>query len=845
MEANTFPADPRGCWYSLKAFVKVAADERLFHEPNAFHQTFNGLPEMRIVPSCSSIALIFLGGLTFMTTPASAADLLQAPENMVKYKLSNLRVEKGIAGDVIVFDYKRTREGSGVARLAGRSDQGSIDIHGFGMVFQESGTVRLQDHFAGIRSIMNRGEGGNGIEFYFVVGDVPFGFHGKQYLVSNPIRHGTMNTRLAARKPTKQEAAMAEQIRIARNPPRTLPAGHQRATAETKLVPGAPVKFGVAGKWRNGEVVSVSSTGFVKLVERDDDMLKTVRLAEWIAIADDTMEAIQNQPETFSTNIRFLTDGNLVLPADVVALDRLPKDAPSADELPKGTPLTTERHSKWVNAFLMSAANGRAKVLVNESNKPRVEFLPLEKLAIRQQVLTDINDPGIKTAYAENLATFESRASRLPGEGGSMETVGAFEQQSASNPFETTIEEQQPDSVSRTWKDATGEFEVKGRLISEEGTSVILKREDGKSIKVPIKVLSEADRTYLADRKKPKDDNPFNNVIDGPEVAMTEKKNSGSEARVTASSVDFNQPLELVRTIGDLGWGAASVAISPDNRFLLIGRKAACASLVDLKTGSMIVDSGRMNHIGDVTVCGFTPNGKQAVIGGQRGVIEVYDISSQGQMKLAQQFAAHAKEITSLCFSRDSKFAFTGSADKEARYWEVKTGRQIASLGDFSGKIKATRITPDGKLLLATDGEQLKVYDVAAEKIVREHKVGRSWASGQSAAFSPNGLLLAVGDGYKFHLWNLVTFTELPIVEGREIGWSAAFCPDNRHFVTTSNGVVNIWDAKTQQRAMSHPVGSSYNVQAITVSYDGTMISCPSAFKEVKVLKAATTDDKY
>lgn len=794
---------------------------------------------MRIASFNLVAGLISIAGLVLTTPLVNAADLLQAPENMVKYKLSNLRIDKSITGDVIVFDYKRTREGSGVPRLAGRSDQGRLDIHGFGMVLKESGTVRLQDHFAGIRSIMNRGEGGNGLEFYFVVGEVPFGFRGKQYLVSNPIRHGTMNTKLAARKPTKQEQAMAEEIRIARTPPQTLPAGHQRATAETKLIPGAPVKFGVAGKWRDGEVVSVATTGFVKLLEAGDDKLKMVRLAEWIAISDDTINAIQNHPEEFSSDIRVLADGNLVLASDMLALTS--PTEPSAETLPKGTPLVMERHSKWVNAFLMSAAHGRAKVLVNESNRPRVEFMPFEKLAIRKQVLTDISDPQMKTAYAENLATFESRATRLPGESGSMETVGAFEQQSTANPFETTIEEEKPDSVVRTWKDATGKFEIQGRLIREETTSVILKREDGKSVEVPIEALSEADRTYLADRKKTVDDNPFNNVIDGSAEAMTDRMNSGTDARVAVSPVDFSKPLELVRTIGDLGWGAASVAISPDNRFLLIGRKAACASLVDLKTGSVIVDSGRMNHIGDVTVCGFTPDGRQAVIGGTRGVIEVYDISSRGQMKLAQQFAAHSKEVTSLCFSSDGKFALTGSADKEARYWEVKTGRQIASLGEFSGKVKATRITPDGKLLMATDGEQLKVYDVATSKIVRQHKVGRSWASGQSAAFSPNGLLLAVGDGYKFHLWNLVTFTELPIVEGQEIGWSAVFCPDNQHFVTTSNGVINIWDAKTQQRAMSHPVGRSYNVQAITVSYDGTMIGCPSAFKEVKVLRAKLT----
>lgn len=800
-------------------------------------------------PIAVCLAVVCFIAISTLTQPANAGDLLEAREGMVKYKLSNLRVEKHITGEVIVFDYKRVQSGSGMARLAGRSDQSVIDIHGFGMVFQEEGTVRLQDHMAGLRSIMNRGQGGNGIEFYFVVGDVPFGFSGKQYLVSNPIRHGTMNTKLDARKPSKEEAAMAERLRIARNPPETVPDGYQRATADSKLVVGAPVKYGVAGKWRDATVVSIAPTGYLKVVEGGVPRLKTAKLADWIAISEKTMADIQSSPEQFSSDVRILDEGELVLQADVVSLSSLKGSSQSATLLPKGTPLLMERRAKWINAYLMNTDNERARVLVNESDRPRIEFLSFGKLAIRQQTLKDINDEEIKAAYAENLTAFENRATRLPGESGSMETVGSFQSQpNAVNPFDTPIAEPTPENPMRTWSDASGKFQVKGSLIRESDEQVVLKREDGKSIQVPINLLSKTDLTYLTDLKTPADKNPFNNVIDSPADVMS-KDGHAAPAKPTVvatvvakvvAKVDFTQPMQLARTVGDLGWGAKSVAISPNNRFLLIGRSAACASLIDLKTGAMIVDSGRMNHMGDITVCGFTPDGGQAVIGGNKGVIEVYDITAQGQMELKQQFAAHTKELTSLCFSSDGKFAMSGSADKEARYWEVKTGRQIASLGSFSGKIKATRITPDGKLLLATDGEKLQIYDVASSKLVREIKVGRSWASGQSAAFSPNGLLLAVGDGYKFHLWNLVTFTELPILEGTAIGWSAAFCADNRHLVTTSNGLVNIWDAKTQTRVLSHSVGSSFNVQAVATSDDGTLIACPSAFKEVKVLKAAT-----
>lgn len=808
------------------------------------HRTSSTKNFLATSTGCSRGGLNRLGPVTvavsclLLLASVEAADLLEATPQMAMYKLSNLRVEREIGGSIFVFDYRRTREGTGTPQLAARTDQGPCEIYGFGMIDKASGTMRLRDRFEHLRRIMNGAEGGNGIEFYFVSKRVPYGFGGKEYLISNPIRHGTMNTKLDARKPTAAEKAEAERQRLARIPPEKVPAGYIRATSSTRLVPGAPVKFGMIGQWKDAEVVAVDETQTARLFVPGSQTLRKIKVADWIALSEATQKAIQDSPDQFVCSVRALPDGSLILDDDMVPVVPLPAEINSIESLPPGVPLVAEQNSRWVNAYLMNIDQQRARVLINRPNRTRIEFIPLEQLAIRKQTMTDMKDDVIVAAYAENMATFENRAVRLPGEGGAMETVGIQQTAESKNPFESTLKEPAKKAELRTWSDTSGQFEVKGRLLSQDETQVVLQREDGKSISVPTELLSETDRKYLDDLMAPEDKNPFNNVIDSPAEAMTSEPSLRSDA-VSALDIDFTRPMELKRTIGDLGWGAASVAVSPNNRFLLIGRKAACASLVDLRTGAVIVDSGRMDHMGDIGVCGFTPDGSKAVIGGARGVIEIYDLSDNGQMKLIQQFAPHQKPITSLSFSTDSRFALSGSEDKEARYWEVATGKQLAALSGFAGKIKATRITPDGKLFMATDGQTLQVYDIAAAKIVREAEVGRSWASGQSAAFSPNGLLLAVGDGHKFHVWNLVTFTELPILDGSQIGWSAVFCPDNRHFISGGNGVVNVWDVKTQTRVLSQPVGSSFYVQAVNISSDGSLIACPSAFKEVKVLKAA------
>jgi hypothetical protein len=55
------------------------------------------------------------------------------------------------------------------------------------------------------------------------------------------------------------------------------------------------------------------------------------------------------------------------------------------------------------------------------------------------------------------------------------------------------------DTIYRTWRDTSGKFSVEATLVSNDGTSVSLRRKDGKTVKVPIERLSLRDIMYLED----------------------------------------------------------------------------------------------------------------------------------------------------------------------------------------------------------------------------------------------------------------------------------------------------------------------------------------------------------
>src|SRR5688500_3863783 len=63
----------------------------------------------------------------------------------------------------------------------------------------------------------------------------------------------------------------------------------------------------------------------------------------------------------------------------------------------------------------------------------------------------------------------------------------------------------------RTWKDATGKFEVQATLVRVADGKAYLRRTDGREIAVPVEKLSQADRDYLTGR--PAED-PFRSVPD-------------------------------------------------------------------------------------------------------------------------------------------------------------------------------------------------------------------------------------------------------------------------------------------------------------------------------------------
>jgi hypothetical protein len=307
-------------------------------------------------------------------------------------------------------------------------------------------------------------------------------------------------------------------------------------------------------------------------------------------------------------------------------------------------------------------------------------------------------------------------------------------------------------------------------------------------------------------------------------TARTPAASPRSSSRPSKTGGDQGQSTEVAR-FSNLGWGVDSIAFSPNGKLLAAGKTDRAILMFDLENKSQASSLEKLELLQSIKRCSFSANGSRLVAAGSSGQITIYSVSDAGMLKETGQFAGHSEEVTCLALSQDGKFAISGGQDKKARYWEVESGRELATLPALTGPVKAVHLSRNGRTAQVTDGAALVEFDVNKRDIKRQRALTQSWASGQAAAFSADGEFVAVGDSSNIRVWKTGTGQELPPLVSKEIQWSIAFTPDGSRLISGSAGKVNIWDVHKQQRLATQATAGTYYVQTLAVSADGKLFA--------------------
>ena len=110
----------------------------------------------------------------------------------------------------------------------------------------------------------------------------------------------------------------------------------------------------------------------------------------------------------------------------------------------------------------------------------------------------------------------------------------------------------------------------------------------------------------------------------------------------------------------------------------------------------------------------FKPDGKQALTGGDDGILRLWDFNSGREIR---QFPGHRGAILSVAVSPDGRFAATGSRDMTVRLWDLEKGRETGMFEENQNVVSGVAFSADGlQVIIAGHDRTLRFWKVAEKK---------------------------------------------------------------------------------------------------------------------------------
>jgi WD40 repeat protein len=241
-------------------------------------------------------------------------------------------------------------------------------------------------------------------------------------------------------------------------------------------------------------------------------------------------------------------------------------------------------------------------------------------------------------------------------------------------------------------------------------------------------------------------------------------------------------------------------------------------------------------HSAPVLSVNFSPDQKLIVTASIDRNARVWEVETG---KLVFELKGHTLGVRYAAFSPDGSLIATASKDGTARIWDANTGRSIHILEGHTDEVSAARFSPDGKLIVTASSDgTARVWDSATGQsvsVLKGHSGPVTYAS-----FSPDSLSVVTAsiDGTA-RVWNARTSDYITLVGHNNIVNMAVFSPDGTSIVTASSD----WDARIWRISDGRSValkGHEGAVNSAEFSTDGTLVVTASDDRTARVWDVAT-----
>jgi len=187
----------------------------------------------------------------------------------------------------------------------------------------------------------------------------------------------------------------------------------------------------------------------------------------------------------------------------------------------------------------------------------------------------------------------------------------------------------------------------------------------------------------------------------------------------------------------------------------------------------------------------FSPDSQYLIFGGDDQVLQVYRVNDGSDAQLLHQLEGQTRGINDVAFSPDGELMATGGGyeDGQVFLWELSShGNTVLDTGtEF---VDALDFSPDGLRLAVSAGGVLEIWNVITATQVIILNVGA-----YAATYSPDGRMIATAyDGGMISLVSTANYEEVAQLSGHTVtARDLAFSPDGTLLASAAEDGIRLW----------------------------------------------------
>ncbi|KAJ5629423.1 hypothetical protein N7528_003080 [Penicillium herquei] len=382
------------------------------------------------------------------------------------------------------------------------------------------------------------------------------------------------------------------------------------------------------------------------------------------------------------------------------------------------------------------------------------------------------------------------------------------------------------DCTVRLWDPLTGKLQqtleghkdwVNSVAFSPDG-QVLASAADDRTVRLWNPLSGKLERTLEGHKR------PVTSVAFSPDGKLLASASSDRTVQVWSSSTG-----DLERTLYCSTERVTSLAFSPDSKLLAVGLESMMCIWIPL-TGQSIREF--YGHTGLVTSVAFSPERPLLASGSNDGTVRLWNPITG---RLRKKLDGHTEAVNSVAFSPDGQLLASTSDDCIVLLWDPtadmpqkaledvsEIGQQVLApasvseqetempesserhLSDLDMKVSPNPVgsmtfSPDNSILVSAsvdDEHPVRFWDVATglpQTMPSDMRI-----TGSSVVFSPDGQLLRAAGRMRIQVWDQVTCTLKPEIEGEDYSWHYVECMSisgsGKMLACSSSMLIWVWD---------------------------------------------------